>query len=412
VQSPFEDWSWPVKTPGDTSQKHGGSASYSFTPANYNAIYFYNKNGIQTSQYSGVTFWIYRVSGATDNINFALLTVSGTQSTPVGPKKVTEYLPNKSWPVGTWVQATVNFKDFTGTSFAGLWVQYQAADTTTKKVYVDDVVLVKAASTTAKTSTTTAKSSTTTGKAATTTTGKAATTTTGKSTTTTTTTTGSGTTGGNPSAGDQRIIDLFNKQQSGDATYYGVYSNGGNCMLDPTPTAGSGTSHSVAIATPFWYGSATCGMCISVSGNGVGLGATPVTGTRTVFVNNQCPSCPVGGDLDFALSGDGVWDITWKAVACPVGSTKIQYVFKEGSSTFWLGLQARNTKYPVYKFELLVNNVWTALPRQDFNYFVQSFSAGLAFPVKIRLTSALGHVVEDQINAVENGKIIEGKVQF
>jgi hypothetical protein len=39
-----------------------------------------------------------------------------------------------------------------------------------------------------------------------------------------------------------------------------------------------------------------------------------VTGTYTVFVNNECPECEFG-HLDFAMPGDGSWDITW-LVAC------------------------------------------------------------------------------------------------
>ena len=53
-----------------------------------------------------------------------------------------------------------------------------------------------------------------------------------------------------------------------------------------------------------------CGMCLELTGTGVGSGGNPVTGVYHVFVNNQCPECEFG-HLDVALPGDGLWDITW-----------------------------------------------------------------------------------------------------
>jgi len=183
-------------------------------------------------------------------------------------------------------------------------------------------------------------------------------------------------------------------------------------MLDPTPPVGlsSSIANTVAIVTADFLASKTCGMCISVTGNGTGSGANPITGTSMVFVNNECPSCNSAG-LDFGLSGDGVWDIVWKAVPCPVTSN-IQYVIKTGSSAYWFALQARNTKYPVYLLDVQVAGSWVNMPRLNYNYFVQSFS-GLTFPLTIRLTSVFGQVITDQIASLAQINVpFNGAVQF
>lgn len=184
-------------------------------------------------------------------------------------------------------------------------------------------------------------------------------------------------------------------------------------MLDPTPPAGNSSSikNTVAIVTADYLLSKTCGMCISVTGSGVGSGANPVTGTFTVFVNNECPSCNAGG-LDLGLNGDGLWDITWQAVPCPV-SSNVQYVIKTGSSATWFAIQPRNTKYPVYLTDILVGGSWVNLPRVSYNYFVQSFSgSGVTFPATIRLTSVMGQVVEDTIPSLQINVVFNGNVQF
>jgi len=51
-------------------------------------------------------------------------------------------------------------------------------------------------------------------------------------------------------------------------------------------------------------------MCILLNGTGVGAGGNPVNGIYTAFVNNLCPECEYG-HLDFALPGDGSWEIEW-----------------------------------------------------------------------------------------------------
>ena len=51
-------------------------------------------------------------------------------------------------------------------------------------------------------------------------------------------------------------------------------------------------------------------------------------------------------DLDFALNGDGRWDISFTAIDCPVVSGTLGHIkFKlQGSSTWYLKLQVANAR--------------------------------------------------------------------
>jgi hypothetical protein len=53
------------------------------------------------------------------------------------------------------------------------------------------------------------------------------------------------------------------------------------------------------------------------------------------------------GDVDLYVPGNGVWDITMKAIDCPSLKGTVGYIqFKfTGSNDFYFKLQARNTKY-------------------------------------------------------------------
>jgi expansin (peptidoglycan-binding protein) len=144
-------------------------------------------------------------------------------------------------------------------------------------------------------------------------------------------------------ANDDDILNLFSTRQYGDGTYYGAYSSGGSCSLDPTPSWSSLTT-TVAMNSPQYLDSSVCGMCAQVTGTGTGSGGDPITGTFTVYVNNKCPEC-ASGDLDLGSNGDGRWDINWVAVACPVTGS-FQYI-GQNSNPYYIKLQVRNHRIPV-----------------------------------------------------------------
>lgn len=45
------------------------------------------------------------------------------------------------------------------------------------------------------------------------------------------------------------------------------------------------------------------------------------------YVSDKCPECK-DGDLDFAMAGDGRWDIKWKFVPCPGSNDKPSFLFE------------------------------------------------------------------------------------
>ena len=148
---------------------------------------------------------------------------------------------------------------------------------------------------------------------------------------------------------DSQVENLFSQTQSGEGTYYGENS-GGSCTLNPTPPSGQFADIKVAINSPQYYGSTTCGMCMQMTGEGVGSGGSPIDGTFIVFVDNICPECQAG-DLDLGTSGDGRWDIEWIAVPCPGSIGNLQYM-GQGSNPFYIKLQVRNHVIPV-RLEIL-----------------------------------------------------------
>lgn len=95
----------------------------------------------------------------------------------------------------------------------------------------------------------------------------------------------------------------------------------------------------------------------------MGLGADPITGPFQAYIADKCPEC-AAGDLDFAQSGDGRWDISWRFVACPSSATP-DFIF-EGSNDFYWKIQPRGTNVPVS--ELTVSGVQGR--RVDDNFFV------------------------------------------
>ncbi|PRP75418.1 hypothetical protein PROFUN_15758 [Planoprotostelium fungivorum] len=184
------------------------------------------------------------------------------------------------------------------------------------------------------------------------------------------------------------VLDLYTTQ-SGDGTYYGPDNNSGNCGIYPVPSQISSATQglNVAMNAPQYFGSAACGLCLQVTGNGTGSGSNPITGTFLVFVNDQCPECKPG-DLDLAKNGDGRWKISWKVVDCPVGDSKIQYSY-QSISQYYIKLQPRNNRIALNYISIQdpTSGTYFAMTRTSDNYFTlpDSYNAKpLTFPIKIQ----------------------------
>lgn len=144
----------------------------------------------------------------------------------------------------------------------------------------------------------------------------------------------------------------------------------------------------VAVGYDNYDGSLGCGRCIEGEGSGNGLGSDPISGPFQAFISDKCPEC-AAGDLDFAESGDGRWDISWKFVDCP-GKDKPDFIF-EGSNDFYWKMQPRGTSVPVKS--LSVNGVDGE--RVDDNFFVVG-SGGPFYGAQTVVTSTEDGVTASQ----------------
>ena len=79
------------------------------------------------------------------------------------------------------------------------------------------------------------------------------------------------------------------------ATYYGEYSSGGNCALDPlSPMSSQPGWIRVAAGPDDFQKSLGCGMCVEITGSGKGSGLDPVTGITKAIVHDFCGGCGRG----------------------------------------------------------------------------------------------------------------------
>lgn len=158
----------------------------------------------------------------------------------------------------------------------------------------------------------------------------------------------------------------FGVDFKGEGTYYGDVSPGdGNCAIeDPIPSMYAGMIPMAVSLYDMYENSAVCGACIEGYGTGSGAGADPIKGAFKGFVSDSCGGC-AKGDLDFAMVGDGRWDIEWKFVECPSGGDP-SFIF-EGSNDWYWKIQPRETKSPVMQLwvggeqaEMTQDNFFTA----------------------------------------------------
>jgi len=177
-------------------------------------------------------------------------------------------------------------------------------------------------------------------------------------------------------------------EHSGQATYYDFADGSGACSFDPSPN----DLMVAAMNAPDYAGSAACGSCARVSGP---------SGEITVRIVDLCPECPAG-NLDLSPQAfeliapleQGRVPITWQYVACEV-SGPLDYRFKDGSNQWWTGVQVRNHRHAIAKFEVAKDGVFTAVPREDYNYFVAESGFGPG-PFEFRVTDVYGGVVVDE----------------
>jgi hypothetical protein len=190
--------------------------------------------------------------------------------------------------------------------------------------------------------------------------------------------------------------------------------SGGTCTLrNPVPYVGTHPSiyATVALNSVQWYNSLPCGGCLNVTASGTGAPTTP---NFLVYIDNLCPECNTG-DIDFALTGNDRWSVTWEMVDCPVDTTYVQYLFTGNSDAYYLKLQVRNTRVPTSSLSIQQSGTWYTLPKENDNFWL-STGSGLTTPItsplQIMLVSASGDVIYDTITTITNDVAIAGNVQF
>ena len=192
---------------------------------------------------------------------------------------------------------------------------------------------------------------------------------------------------------------------TGEATYYNEADGGGNCSFDPTPQ----DLMVGAMNHTDYADSAICGAYVELTGPNA---------TITIRIVDQCPECPAGNidlsPLAFSKIAElvkGRVPITWRIVS-PDISGPIHYQFKEGSSQWWTAVQIRNHRNPIAKFEYLAKNgQFKAVPRENYNYFVESSGMGPG-PYTFRVTDSYGNVLTDSGIVLNVGGEVAGAAQF
>jgi expansin (peptidoglycan-binding protein) len=195
-----------------------------------------------------------------------------------------------------------------------------------------------------------------------------------------------------------------NPLHQGIATYYAA-TGAGACSFDPSPN-----DLMVAAMNAVEYNNAAyCGAFIQVNGR---------KGTVTVRIVDLCPEC-LAGHLDlsreaFAQIDDlplGRVPITWRVVS-PNIAGPIAYHFKEGSNQWWTAVQIRNHRNPIAKFEYWTGSQWVAVPRESYNFFVQTNPGMGVGPYTFRVTDMYSNTLTDSDIPFIEGGTINGAGQF
>lgn len=134
-------------------------------------------------------------------------------------------------------------------------------------------------------------------------------------------------------------MPAYTKYQ-GEATYYGAGQDSRGACGGNGLSTGPGGLMTVALNSPQYGNGENCGKCIEGTASGVGLGGNPIPSRFVAAINNLCPECR-HGDIDFAMNGDGRWQVEWQVVPCDVArgrkllfdSMRTVLMLKNGTTT-------------------------------------------------------------------------------
>lgn len=194
------------------------------------------------------------------------------------------------------------------------------------------------------------------------------------------------------------------KTYTGEGTYY-AGDGSGNCSF----AAGGSTMYAALNNTDYGADGYACGTWVE---------ATGPKGKVTVQIVDRCPECAVG-DLDFSPEAfdkianrvDGRVPISWNIVSAPASVGNLQFVVKDGSNQWWIGIQVRQHANMITKLEAQVGGSWQVLERQQYNYFLATSGLGVG-PFTVRVTDVYGQVLTKSGITLSPGVVQTSTLQF
>jgi len=213
---------------------------------------------------------------------------------------------------------------------------------------------------------------------------------------------------------DSSVSKLMTGSVNGKMTYYADTGNGNCGLSNPVPPLYSDKLFfsRVAIVTQYYDSSKTCGACLNVTSKGTGAGNNPIpNGSFLVFVTDQCPSCASGG-LDSTKGLDGVWDMEWTLVECPMTDTNYIQFFYQGSNSNYIKIQVRNSRVPAAQVYVTQGATELEGARTSDNFFEIHSQVPFTFPLPIRMVSILGDTIRDVVPKLLSDGVLDGTTQF
>ena len=155
-----------------------------------------------------------------------------------------------------------------------------------------------------------------------------------------------------------------------------------------------------------YRGALACGACLRVQAS---LGATSVV-VQVVESSQTSGVLLSKAAMDTIAPGASLTNVDWTLVACDVQNQPVKYLIKDGSNAGYVGVQIRNTRYPVASVAAVGTNTSVSLTLQTYGYW-ESTSAG-AGPLTLRLTDVNGQSFLDSGVKITPQALEAGQGQF
>jgi hypothetical protein len=133
----FVDWSWATSySLASTTQTYSGTKSISFTPKNWEGVYFFLPGAGDLADFQGIHFWIHGGTTGGQSLQFSPVTVGSPTSKPLFQWTI----PKTSIKANQWTQVSLTFGSlgFVKGYFDGIWFQAKGSGTQAT-VYIDDI---------------------------------------------------------------------------------------------------------------------------------------------------------------------------------------------------------------------------------------------------------------------------------